>query len=89
MNDVEKILEERGATYGDFKDVAKISQRLKDSLHSAPCWRKLPPMVKEGMEMMCVKMARIACSDDIHEDTFKDLIGYPMLMARILENNDA
>lgn len=91
MDEIEKILDERGKAYGDYRDLAYTSQRLKNALHHTPNWKELPSFVREGLEMICVKMARIGHGENIHVDSFKDLAGYARLMVKYMnkEGNDA
>lgn len=91
MDEIDQILEQRGKAYGDYRDLARTSQRLKNTLFHAPHWQSLPPVAREGLEMICLKMARIVHSGTIHEDSFKDLAGYVRLMTKYMneESNDA
>jgi hypothetical protein len=78
------VLDERGKTYGEFIDQAVITQALKEPLRSHPNWEELRPDVREALEMICSKMARIVNGDPWHRDSWVDIAGYATLVERTI-----
>lgn len=76
------IIAERGKRYGNFNDVAMMSQSLKTTLHhtntslSATQW--------EAVDMICVKLARICAGvDPSYHDNWQDIAGYAVLGGKL------
>lgn len=84
---VDEILEQRHEEYGTFMDVARLSQNLKNTInHELKARSKvLAPDQAEALAMMCSKIARLVAGNADHLDGWKDLAGYPMLVADRLE----
>lgn len=61
-----------------------IAQLLKDVAHSAPMWEQLDPDMKEGVDIICSKIARITTSSCRHIDNWDDIAGYAILIANRL-----
>jgi len=80
---VEDILAERGSRYGKFKDHATISHALKFAIqnHMGDRWHDMKPDQREGLEMICHKLGRIASGDPNYEDSWRDIAGYATLVA--------
>jgi len=80
------ILKSRGELYGDFKDLSKISQDLKAIMK--PAIDKADPTVKEALEMICHKMARVANGEEGWKviENFDDIAGYSKLASNYLAN---
>ena len=79
-----QILEERGSRYGDFEDLARLSQAFKDTMKLGD-WDRLGDDQKEALEMMATKMARILNGDPDHIDSWVDIVGYAQLVVDTLE----
>lgn len=81
--DVQKILEERGAKYGTFYDLSRVSQRLKHCVITELEFRKksLNHDQMEALTMICHKMARIINGDPDYADSWQDIAGYAQLVA--------
>ena len=73
--DVDKIVEERDSKYGGFECNSKTTQAIKEALAK----RELPYYIKEALDMIAHKMARVVCGDPMYEDNFVDIIGYAQL----------
>ena len=84
MSDLEKTLTERGAVYGRFVDQAEISQRLKCVMRAAPGWQELPDDMREALEMVQHKVARILNGNPDHVDSWHDVGGYVALVEKRL-----
>lgn len=78
INQIQETINERGKNYGDFEDIAEMSQKLKAVLLSGKA--EIKPHQKEAGEMICVKLARIfaGCNPD-YEDNWRDIAGYAVL----------
>lgn len=81
---IDKTLEERGAVYGRFQDHAAISQSLKRAMRAAPGWQELPDDMREALEMVQHKVARILNGDPDYSDSWHDIAGYSTLVEKRL-----
>lgn len=79
---ITKILNERGDTYGDYAEMASMSQTIIDAIVQGSAL--LNPAQRESMEMIAVKMARIACGDPDHVDSWDDIAGYATLISNLI-----
>lgn len=78
MESIAETIRERGKNYGNFEDVAEMSQKLKAVLLDTNT--HLNPHQKEAGEMICLKLARIfAGNNPDYEDNWRDIAGYAML----------
>ena len=95
MVDVKSILEERAKTHGDFRDVAELSQDLKNALrkHTAKMSDRAPfsnsksktSSQCEALDNIAQKMARIICGNPNEPDHWRDIAGYATLIVNDLE----
>jgi len=85
---VEKTLEARGSTHGDFKHTSKVCQALSDAMRDSPNWQMLAPWQRESLEMIQHKVARILSGDPLFIDSVRDIIGYAKLMQDIIEQTE-
>lgn len=83
MSEMNGILAERGANYGDYSAQAELSQKLKELVITAIVSRgvKLEPYMAESLELICMKLSRIGMGDPFHEDSWRDIAGYATLSA--------
>ena len=74
----DKILEERGSRYGDFDDIAEISQTLKDMWYMKANldFKEPTDTMNEAMEMVLHKLARMINGDRYYEDNIIDMQNY-------------
>jgi hypothetical protein len=72
------ILKEREKTHGDYNEVARVSQALKLALRNGPI-EEVPAVIRESLELICMKMARIVCGDHNEPDHYLDIKGYAQL----------
>ena len=79
-NDVTETLTERGNRYGKFKDHAELSQQLKEAMHCSNVWNHLEPDMREALEMIQHKVARILNGDHTYADSWHDIAGYAKLV---------
>lgn len=81
MSEIDKILEERGERYGEFDQLANLSQNLKRTMRDHPGWLNLDDDMRESLEMIQHKMARILNGDPHYIDSWVDIAGYAQLIA--------
>ena len=85
-NSIEELLADRGTTYGDFKDVASVAQKLKLVLLNNPNTKYvIDHTMAEALDMICSKIARITGGDPEHIDSWKDIAGYAQLVVNDLK----
>ena len=84
---VDKILNERHATYGTFYGVASIAVHLRNLILDEAFKRNktLSPDQEEAFVMIASKVARIVNGDPNHVDSWRDIAGYASLVADRLE----
>lgn len=82
--DIEKTLAERGNRYGDFAQHAIIAQALKDVMWMNDGWHRLTPAMKQALEVIQDKVARILNGDPTYADNWHDIIGYARLVEKML-----
>lgn len=80
QQNVDATLTERGNRYGKFKDHAKLSQHLKNVMCCADGWERLEPDMREALEMIQHKIARILNGDPTYADSWHDIAGYAKLV---------
>lgn len=85
MSDLEKTLAERGEVYGRFVDHAAISQSIKRAMRAAPGWQELPDDMRESLEMLAHKVARILNGNPDYVDSWHDIQGYTALVEKRLK----
>lgn len=91
MVDVNKILEDRGKTHGDFKHQSELSNMLKLAVRNYPDskWSYINPYQRESIEMICHKLSRILVGDPNEVDHWDDIAGYATLVANQLREDKA
>jgi len=77
---VDATLTERGNRYGKFKDHAELSQQLKEAMYCADGWECLSADMREALEMIQHKVARILNGDPTYADSWHDIAGYAKLV---------
>lgn len=85
---LEKTLEERNNTHGDFGINAMISQELKEYFAKYPGWDTLSDVQKESLDMFALKLSRILSGMSNEPDHWRDIAGYAMLVVNDLEKGD-
>lgn len=89
MSEIDKILEDRGSRYGDFGAQAQVSRAIKESFESTPNWSYLPPYMREGLDLVAVKISRMLCGDPMYMDNVVDILGYMTLVKTEMEKEHA
>lgn len=82
MTNLNETLAERGSRYGSFEGHAELSQYMKQALLCSPAYLedKLTDSMKEALEMIFHKIARILNGDPTYADSWHDIIGYTKLV---------
>lgn len=78
---INEVLDDRGKTYGEFRDCAIISQELKKIMRLQDGWKRLTCAQSEALEMVQHKIARILNGDPNHKDSWIDIEGYAKLVS--------
>lgn len=82
MTDIDKMLNDRYARYGDFTGHARITQGIKSAMHKSHNWNDLRDPQKEALEMIAHKIGRILNGDPEYGDNWTDIIGYARLVEK-------
>ena len=78
---IQETLAAREANYGRFADQAELSQAFKNIARSAGKWEQLPADMKESIDMICHKMARVLNGKGAeYADNWHDIAGYATLV---------
>lgn len=89
---VKAILVERSKTHGPFISHAIVAQELKDVLRmEVRGWEHLHPDMRQALDVIMDKTARIMTGDPFYLDHWDDICGYSKLVADRLrkESRDA
>lgn len=88
MNVVAEITKKRGSVYGPFLHNAIVAQAIKTALRSIPDpdndglqWGDLPLDVREGLDLIALKMSRIVTGEPEYLDNWDDIGGYAKIVA--------
>lgn len=84
-NEIENVLRERDATYGDFRAVAYCSQSIQSHLRLDDLSKRYNDSQREALQMIALKLARIVIGDANHRDSWIDIAGYAKLAADSIE----
>lgn len=79
MSNIENTLNERGSTYGDFTDNARVSEGIMDGLRCEEGFQNLRPVHKAALNVIAQKMSRIVNGDPEYKDNWHDIEGYAKL----------
>ena len=74
----------RRATHGEFYKTAHAYEGVKSAIDRY-VQKELPPQQRYALDMIAVKLSRIAAGDNYHEDHWRDIAGYASLVADRLE----
>lgn len=83
---VEDTIAERGSVYGDFVENAQCAQEIKEAMRAFSGWKHLPPTIREGLDLIALKMSRIVTGDWEHEDNPHDIAGYATRMEQFIKD---
>jgi hypothetical protein len=82
------VLNERETTHGDYRDTARIAQRLKDAVRREASFDALDDTAKESLDLICTKVARILSGNSRNIDHWRDVSAYAGLIAERLGRQD-
>lgn len=88
MTDINLILTEREKRYGNFKEHARITHNIKESMYDSPNWNIISVDKREALEMIAHKIGRILNGDPDYKDSWTDIIGYAKLIEDTLNQNE-
>ena len=86
---IETTLKERETRYGSFQDHARLAQNLKSVMWAKKGWGDMPSSMRESLEMIQHKVARILNGDPRYIDNWHDIAGYATLVEEILSKEQA
>jgi hypothetical protein len=78
------LLKQRERTHGDFAETAALAQMFKDVARRSNNWAALPFFLREAIDGLLFKLARLLCGDFAFPDHLDDMIGYLALARKIL-----
>lgn len=82
---IQNTLQQRGERYGEFKDVAQLSNDLMRLLQATPNYNEsLSDSQHFALVMITNKMARIVNGDPNYIDNWHDIAGYATLVEQEL-----
>lgn len=79
---VEKILDQRNKTHGDFFMNGIVAQAIKDIMRKGESWEKLNEAQREALDLIAMKISRLVSGDPKHDDHWDDISGYAQLGKR-------
>ena len=80
---IKETLQQRGARYGEFSEVAETTYQLQEALkRSQPSSMTSSQII--ALDMICNKMARIVNGDPNYIDNWHDIAGYATLVEQEL-----
>ena len=85
MSEIDSTLNERGARYGNYSDVAGTTQQLMAIVECGANYEHLNAEQKTSLFMICNKIARAVNGDPQYFDNYRDIAGYATLAERACE----
>ena len=73
---LDDLLDERGKTHGDFREQFSMSRSLKSVFVTMTAQQSMTPVQLEVLDMIAVKISRIATGDNMEPDHWLDISGY-------------
>jgi len=77
---VEKIIEERQNTHGEFVENSRATWAILAALQSERNWHQLSDAMKHALYMIAHKMGRIVAGNPETQDHWEDIAGYATLV---------
>lgn len=87
MDDAQGTIQERANSHGDYADVARTSQAIKQVIRNAvgdQPHNVITPAQQESMELIAMKLARIIHGNRNEVDHWRDIAGYATLITNKL-----
>jgi len=85
--EINETLSTREGQYGQYRVVSDISQNIKSIIKDCPNYRAMPTYMRESLDMIANKMARILNGNCYLNDSWHDIGGYAALV--VMTNEDA
>ena len=82
MSEIDNTLNERGARYGNYSDVASTTQQLMAIVECGANYEHLNAEQKTSLFMICNKIARAVNDDPNYIENWHDIAGYATLAER-------
>lgn len=82
-------LRERDGQYGAFNSCAAAAQKLKAAMGAGYNWPYLDADMREALELIATKIARILNGDPDKSDSWHDIAGYARLVEERLLREQA
>jgi len=79
VDQIGRLVADRGRTHGRFAARAAVEQALKEVLRTGAAWDRLNPAQRSAAEMIAVKLSRAVCGDPAEPDHWDDIAGYARL----------
>jgi len=79
---VDRLLDTRQQTHGDFRTNARLSQKLKEIFRSYEGWDHLDDVEKEVLDMISLKLSRVLSGRSLERQHWEDIEGYARLALR-------
>lgn len=86
---IDATLAERGSRYGSWREQSRVTQNIKAAFRTGANWDKLPEYMRESLEQIANKFARILSGDYTHVDNWHDTVGYASLAEDCLNQDIA
>jgi hypothetical protein len=89
---IHSLLSDREITHGNFQDTARIAQNLKTviehevQLRHARTQSPMPYVLRESIDNILTKIARVIAGEPETEDHWNDIQGYAKLAAQYVED---
>lgn len=85
MNAIDKTLEDRGKTHGDFEENALVAQAIRTALREGGNWDSLFAHQQLALDEIALKMARIVSkgADRNFKEPWHDIEGYAKLGGKL------
>lgn len=77
---VSDTLETRGTKYGEYETLAATANEIKEAIKRGLNYGSLDPDMKESLDMIAHKIARILNGDPYYVDSWHDISGYATLV---------
>ena len=75
----ESILSEREQTHGNFSEGASLMIALQELCFAHMRDKEVPAEITAALQMICLKLSRIAVGNPIEPDHWQDIAGYATL----------
>ena len=86
--EIKETLSTREGQYGEYRVVSEISQNIKAIIKDSPNYKLMPTYMKESLDMIANKMARILNGNYYLNDSWHDIGGYAALVVMTNEDNE-